>query len=188
MYCSGWGFHTSWQRLAEAALIWRSVRPLRLVRLRHQSDLATGLASTNLASLPEEIIQLIEGMIVMAVRHEILSKEPFYFEIEDCCLDALGDIFSWQPYQDAFTDYAIVHNFHLDNDQEWEDALIGFRDTAVAQELDDTYLDIHFEEGPCDKLDKQYDFWLCLPRKEVGCVAVTYELEDLVSRNLFNGA
>lgn len=146
MYCSGWGFHASWKHLAEAALIWRGVRLLRLVRIRHQKDLTTGLASTNLASLPKEIIRIIEGMIVEAVQPEILSTEPLCFELDDCCLDALADIFEWEPYFDALSEYATGHNFDLGNEVDWTKAVSEFRETAVANQLENTCLDIHPEE------------------------------------------
>lgn len=160
-------------------MIWRSVRALRLVRVRHQRDLALGHASTNLASLPEEILQIIEDMIVKAVQPEILATAPLYFELDDCCLDALADIFQWEPYDDAWSEYATAHNFNLGNEDDWTKALSEFRETAVAKQLESTCLDIHSEEDICDTLEKEIDFWLRLPRSGIKS-ADAYDLNDLV--------
>jgi hypothetical protein len=53
---TGWGFHVSVQELAKAALIWKHLRTFRLVRARQATE--TGVV--NLASLPNEVIDIIE--------------------------------------------------------------------------------------------------------------------------------
>lgn len=183
MYYSGWGFHTKWRDLTKAAIIWRGIRQLRLIRIRHQKDLASGLASVNLASMPEEIIRIIEDMLVTALHPLILGQEPFNFDPQDCCSNALAEIIEWQPYWDALLAWGDEHNYDLSDDNDWDMAYSDFMDTSLATELRETYLDIHFDEGPCEKIERKDLFWLTLPRNDL--VTDTHlDLKKLVSRTI----
>lgn len=166
MYISGWGFHTNWRCIVEAALVWRSIRLLRLVRLRHQKDLIAGLIAVNLASLPQEIIYMVENVMISTMSSEVYGDPPFSFDMQDCCFDALQNLEFWQPYEDAFDQYLVQHGLELDDDEDFEIAMKSFSETQLAEELHDTYMALHCEDDDCKQTDMEHHFWQLLPRGE----------------------
>lgn len=162
MHLSGWGFDTSWRALAEAALIWRGFRPLRLIHIRHRKDLAMGLASVNLASLPKEIIQTIEEILVTSVQSTILEGEPFGFDLQQCCLQARFEI-----YAGALCQYAVEHGFDLADEVQYVIAARDFENTSTAGDLRQISLTDHFLGDTCSKMQDEWDFWLNLPIYEI---------------------
>jgi hypothetical protein len=85
---AGWGFHVSLEALAKSAYVWQHLRAFRLVRARHAAELGTKNA-VNLASLPQEIIDIIEDELALSAYDLITAKEPFHFPCIDC--DAFWD-------------------------------------------------------------------------------------------------
>lgn len=153
MYISGWGFHTDWKSIVEAALIWRIIRHLRLVRVRHRSHIRTGLATVNLASLPAEIMEIVEDMVAWELQVGLSSREPFKFDLQECCSGALEDIDKWYPYEEALFVYAGQQSLDLFNYRQYQLARAQFETTSTARNLRETRLTIHHEEGTCTRLE-----------------------------------
>ncbi|KAK9893534.1 hypothetical protein P389DRAFT_213123 [Cystobasidium minutum MCA 4210] len=182
MLVGGWGFQTNWELVAKAALIWRGVRPLHLVRQRHKNDLRAGIAVVNMASLPQEIMKMIEDVLVSDLKTEVSSQKPFKFELQNCCCDDCTDVHSWSPYEDALSQLEVQYNIDLDTDGGYDTASNEFSKTSLAEELEERSLkDKHYQEDRRDQRDMQSYFWQFLAKSEDAPYELYRLLDDVQS-------
>lgn len=156
MYTTSWGLHTTWSKLVETALVWRDVRTFRLVRLRHATELAAGAESHfNLASLPSEILRMIEDEIMRSARRRVRLEAPLFFD-DDCCVDSFLEC---EPYWEALDIYAILNGYDLDDQVAFNAAASAFEGTEEAEALRDQHWQVHLQSGQCLALAKSSEFW-----------------------------
>jgi beta-galactosidase/beta-glucuronidase len=179
---AGWGFHVSLEALAKSAYVWQHLRAFRLVRARHAAELGTKNA-VNLASLPQEIIDIIEDELALSAYDLITAKEPFHFPCIDC--DAFWDeLHDSKQHNDALERFqasyirdnlpkSIDADEALDSDGELyydleEQAFEAFSDTTEYDQLCEAFMPIHQFENGCDTyFEKHRAFW----EKVVLCIS-----------------
>jgi hypothetical protein len=174
---AGWGFHVSLEALAKSAYVWQHLRPFRLVlQVARQAMEPAAKNIANLASLPQEIIDIIEDDLTMHAHALVMAQEPFHFSCYDC--DAFWDQFNdSKHYNDALalfqTSYIRDHSLQAidageENDlsEEMYDDLVqeahdAFSDTAEYDEICEAFMQIHQLENGCDTYNEDHgDFWL----------------------------
>jgi hypothetical protein len=170
---TGWGFHVSTEILARAALIWQHLRTFRLIRARQLSDLGRG-DTGNLASLPQEIIDIIEGELAMHAFHLVTVKELVDFPCYDCpemaheFYNSPEFAHSFEPFRDSFVHNQL--NILQQSGEEWDSedsdllddlsqqAFDIFRGTVENSELFHAYLPGH-QRGCKIYFGKSDRFW-----------------------------
>lgn len=180
MYTTGWGFQTNLGLLVKAAHTWQAVRLLRLVRNKHEQHLALGTARVNLASLPPEIMRLIETEVISAAECELYTNEPFYFD-RDCCFESVCDMKlkdNWYYLQ--FVDFAVENGYDLDDEDERLTAGLAFDTSPAGQAIEQDLYDEHWSSGECEELQATSDFWASIAEGLNYC-SPKDQIHDLVS-------
>lgn len=175
MYTTSWGLHTTWSKLVETALVWKDVRPFRLARLRHATELEAGESHVNLASLPTEILNMIEDEIIKSARQRVSLQAPLFFD-EDCCMESFVQ---WEPYWEALDLWAVLNDYDPGDQDSYNAAVSAFGGTQEAESLTDEYWQFHLESGQCLALARSSEFWPFLASGKYYWEA-DFDLEDQV--------
>jgi hypothetical protein len=168
---AGWGFHVPLKTLAKAAYIWPHVQTFMLVRARHAAELGSANV-VNLASLPQEVIEIIEDELVMHAYELVSVEEPFLLS-SDLCVEFRDHFHSTEAFEVAFNTFraSYVHSLHpideIDNDNlgsgahsNAAHALETFQRSAEYIKLSKAYMSIHqFENGCKDCALVHIRFW-----------------------------
>lgn len=150
MYYTGWGIQVEISKLTMAALVWRdALRPFRLCQYRHRKRLQSGEDRVNLASLPVELLQMVESQLFILHSAMYNMEKPFLYPCE--CED-----FAESPaLQTALED-------HMEAiDADWDDslAMTSFWETDEYDVLFDEWMSFHLESGDCKAFNEEMEAW-----------------------------
>jgi hypothetical protein len=147
-----------------AALIWKNgLRTFRLVRAHEAKQLRDGLAKVNLASLPEELLSIIEDNISDTVRKDVARKTAFLQHCEcDAFQDELHDSDEMKEALDAFaspSDSDLSDYGGSDYGEFNYDLYEGFWDGPGFESVYDIVMRRHLDLGNCQTYANQMDYW-----------------------------
>jgi hypothetical protein len=150
-YVGSWGFSVPLYGLWRAAFAWRTVRLFRLVVIRHQSAAYNG---PSLASLPVEVLNIIESEILKQGMRDAFNDTPK----DGCVCDDVFKNFDEEPHViGAFQDFCE----EMDHDPEefsraemWSRFILSHN----YQDLSEAHFDEHVMEG-CESESAGRDFW-----------------------------
>jgi hypothetical protein len=155
MHSSGYGFHAQASVLMMAALIWKNgLRTFRLVRSHEAKLLRQGIAKVNLASLPEEILRMIEDDLVAFTHTQVDYEFPFSSPCQcDDVWNLLHDSVELEITLDEF-----ASALHLDPDH--PDTYDAFFGTPGFDTVFDIAMDRHLEgDAGCEAQDAELKYW-----------------------------
>jgi hypothetical protein len=163
-HVSGWGiFPGHYHSIAMAAVIWRDgLKPLRLARLRHAARLADGLDRINLASLPYEVMEVLEDCTAEAVYQYSYGRPPFL--PDTLCPSYWHGISLYEPWGKALTKH--MENVGVEHYCCHECAARAFRKTYEGARLNFSYLKTARAQCQGDCCSQQADFWDAVRKRE----------------------
>jgi hypothetical protein len=140
-----------------AALVWNDgmLRTFRLTRIRHAAQLRNGQAKFNLASLPMELINMIEDDISLHAYNSLMEEEPFIFtcDYESACFKDF--FFNSDEYHHEVHDFAHEYNYPCHT----KSAANAYQTSLMYKELQSEMMEEHLGSGECDSLDREANFW-----------------------------
>jgi hypothetical protein len=151
---TGWGFHISPQELAKAAFIWKYIRTFRLVRARQAGEIGAG-NHVNLASLPNEIIDIIEIELATHAHDIVMTEEPFHFPCDDCL--AIWDDFRYSShFDDALRIFrsSYISESARNDEERSEESLNAFLTSEAYNNAFEAFMPIHQREIGCDQYEQ----------------------------------
>lgn len=162
-HVTGWGFQTSWEKLVKAAYIWKELRLFKLVRYRQAKQLAADPTLVNLASLPTEVLQMMEHNIVVNVRSAITRRAPFLFDTGECCEEALKHVNTNFPTFDEW----LEEQSDVEDLEEIPATAAAMYQEAVA-DYQSYLLYAHADSGDCDVVHLK-KFWRFISQGDSHC-------------------
>jgi hypothetical protein len=178
MHTSGYGFHAQASSLMMAALIWENgLRTFRLVRNHEANRLRQGHAKVNLASLPEEILCIIEDQLASSLYEDLNPKMPFTERCDLECREFQDDFFNSSEYDEAYCVFEAEQSASDDSSTPEEDGddhycwsrmylyrepsdwHYQFSQSTEFQQLHGSAYNGHISRGECIAMKKSIHYW-----------------------------